>query len=231
MGAKAKEAGTQFLNNVVSFVQKLPSKVWGFLTKAISKAGQFASQMGAKAKEAGQRFLNDITKKLSEIPERVVSIGGDIVRGIWDGITGSWDWIVGKISEFCSGIVGGFKAALGIASPSKVMRKEIGRFLPEGLALGIADKTKTAVNAMKDMGAKMKGALGLDDLQANISTKISGIRKKISGSVAGLNAEAARNQTVVFNQYNTSPKSLSRLDLYRQTKNQLFSAKERLRYV
>ena len=219
------------MNNVVSFVQKLPSKVWGFLTKAISKAGQFASQMGAKAKEAGQRFLNDITKKLSEIPERVVSIGGDIVRGIWDGITGSWDWIVGKISEFCGGIVGGFKAALGIASPSKVMRKEIGRFLPEGLALGIADKTKTAVNAMKDMGAKMKGALGLDDLQANISTKISGVRKKISGSVAGLNTEAARNQTVVFNQYNTSPKSLSRLDLYRQTKNQLFSAKERLRYV
>lgn len=111
------------------------------------------------------------------------------------------------------------------------MRKEIGHFLPEGLALGIADKTKTAVNAMKDMGAKMKGALGLDDLQANISTKISGVRKKISGSVAGLNTEAARNQTVVFNQYNTSPKSLSRLDLYRQTKNQLFSAKERLKYV
>ena len=231
MVQKAVEVGSQFLQNVVSFFTQLPSKVWGFLTKAISKAGQFASQMGAKAKEAGQRFLNDITKKLSEIPERVVSIGGDIVRGIWDGITGSWDWIVGKISEFCGGIVGGFKAALGIASPSKVMRKEIGRFLPEGLALGIADKTKTAVNAMKDMGAKMKGALGLDDLQANISTKISGVRKKISGSVAGLNTEAARNQTVVFNQYNTSPKSLSRLDLYRQTKNQLFSAKERLRYV
>lgn len=231
MVQKAVEVGSQFLQNVVSFFTQLPSKVWGFLTKAISKAGQFASQMGAKAKEAGQRFLNDITKKLSEIPERVVSIGGDIVRGIWDGITGSWDWIVGKISEFCGGIVGGFKAALGIASPSKVMRKEIGRFLPEGLALGIADKTKTAVNAMKDMGAKMKGALGLDDLQANISTKISGVRKKISGSVAGLNTEAARNQTVVFNQYNTSPKSLSRLDLYRQTKNQLFSAKERLKYV
>ena len=231
MVQKAKEAGSQFLNNVVSFIQQLPSKVWRFLTDAISKAGQFVSQMGSKAREAGQRFLNNIIQKLSEIPSRVVSIGEDIVRGIWSGIQSMVDWIGKQISGFVSGILGGFKAALGIASPSKVMRKEIGRFIPEGLALGIADKTKTAVNAMKDMGAKMKGALGLDDLQANISTKVSGVRKKISGSIAGLNTEAARNQTVVFNQYNTSPKSLSRLDLYRQTKNQLFSAKERLRYV
>lgn len=228
---KAKEAGTQFLNKVVSFVQQLPSKVWKFLTDAISKAGQFASQMGSKAREAGTQFLNNIVKTLSSIPSKVVSIGKDLVEGLWNGISDMTEWIIGKIKGFGDSILGGIKSFFGIASPSKVMRKEIGRFLPEGLALGIADKTKTAVNAMKDMGAKMKGALGLDDLQANISTKISGVRKKISGSVAGLNIEAARNQTVVFNQYNTSPKSLSRLDLYRQTKNQLFSAKERLKYV
>lgn len=40
----------------------------------------------------------------------------------WNGITGSWSWIIGKISEFCGGLVNGFKSALGIASPSKVMR-------------------------------------------------------------------------------------------------------------
>lgn len=231
MGTKAKEAGTQFLNNVVSFVQKLPSKVWRFLTDAISKAGQFVSQMGSKAKEAGTQFLDNIVSTLSSIPSKVVSIGEDIVRGLWNGINDMVGWIVEKIQGFGASVLGGIKSFFGIASPSKVLRKEIGRFLPEGLALGIADKTKTAVNAMKDMGTKMKSALGLDDLQANISTKVSGVRKKISGSVAGLNTEAARNQTVVFNQYNTSPKSLSRLDLYRQTKNQLFSAKERLKYV
>lgn len=151
MGAKAKEAGTQFLNNVVSFVQKLPSKVWGFLTDAISKAGQFVSQMGTKAKEAGQRFFDNITQKLSEIPERVVSIGGDIVRGIWNGITESWDWIVGKISEFCGGILGGFKSALGIASPSKVMRDQIGKWIPAGVAEGIVENEDEPVQAFENM--------------------------------------------------------------------------------
>ena len=30
---------------------------------------------------------------------------------------------------------------------------------------------------MQDMGAKMQGALGIDDLQANIATNGSGVRK------------------------------------------------------
>ena len=164
--AKAKEAGTQFLNNVVSFVQQLPSKVWGFLTDAISKAGQFVSQMGTKATEAGQRFFNNITQKLSEIPGRVVSIGGDIVRGIWNGITGSWDWIVGKISEFCGGLVSGFMSALGINSPSKVF-EDASEWIPEGIVKGVKNKTKNVVNAIKTMSKEMTGAFSVEVPKGN----------------------------------------------------------------
>lgn len=148
---KAKEAGTQFLNNVVSFVQQLPSKVWRFLTDAISKAGQFASQMGSKAREAGTQFLNNIVKTLSSIPSRVVSIGEDIVRGIWSGIQSMVGWIGKRISGFVSGILGGFKSALGIASPSKVMRDQIGKWIPAGVAEGIVENEDEPVQAFENM--------------------------------------------------------------------------------
>lgn len=46
-----------------------------------------------------------------------------------------------------------------------------------------------------------------------------------SGSDAWSGASGARQQIVNFNQYNTSPKPLSRLDVYRDTKSILFSAK------
>ena len=152
---KAKEAGTQFLNNVVSFVQQLPSKAWGFLTDAVSKAGQFASQMGSKAREAGAQFLDNIVSTLSSIPSKVVSIGEDIVRGIWNGIQNMVGWIGEQISGFVGGILGGFKAALGIASPSKVMRDQIGKWIPAGVAEGIAENEDEPVQAFDDMQRKL----------------------------------------------------------------------------
>lgn len=148
---KAKEAGTQFLDNVVSFIQQLPSKVWGFLTDAISKAGQFVSKMGSKAREAGTQFLDNIVSKLSSIPSKVVSIGEDIVRGIWSGIQNMVDWIGKQISGFVSGILGGFKSALGIASPSKVMRDQIGKWIPAGVAEGIVENEDEPVQAFENM--------------------------------------------------------------------------------
>ena len=41
------------------------------------------------------------------------------------------------------------------------------------------------------------------------------------GVIAGASAAAGNNGGVTFNQYNTSPKALSRLEIYRQTQNQL----------
>ena len=44
-------------------------------------------------------------------------------------------------------------------------------------------------------------------------------------------AAAGKTQSVVFNQYNTSPKALDRLTIYRDTNGLLFNAKVRLSNV
>ena len=107
--------------------------------------------MGSKAKEAGTQFLYNIVSTLSSIPSKVVSIGEDIVRGIWSGIQNMVDWIGKQISGFVSGILGGFKSALGIASPSKVMRDQIGKWIPAGVAEGIVENEDEPVQAFENM--------------------------------------------------------------------------------
>ncbi len=65
---------------------------------------------------------------------------------------------------------------------------------------------------------------------------VVGVKNALNRNVNSMNGIASagtsvETQNVTFNQYNTSPKALSRLDIYRQTNNLLFSAKVGLQNV
>ena len=154
--AKAKEAGTKFVNNLINFIKELPGKISNWISNTISKAEQFAKDFPAKAKTAGINFVNNLINTLKSLPSKVVSIGKDIVKGIWNGITGSYKWITGKIKEWCGSFVNGFKKALGIHSPSRVMRDEVGKPLVDGVAVGIKENSGEVSEEFQKM---------LDDLQ------------------------------------------------------------------
>lgn len=96
-------------------------------------------------------IASTILGELGKLPGRVFAIGEDLIRGIWDGIKSMGNWIKDKISEFADGIVGGFKDFFGIASPSKVMRKEIGRWLPPGIVDGAEDAMPKAERSLRGM--------------------------------------------------------------------------------
>lgn len=159
-----------------------------------------------------------ILEELGKIPEKVLGIGGDIVRGLWNGINDMVGWIGDKISGFGDSVLSGLKDFFGIASPSKVFRDEIGKFLPQGLAVGVEAKTKDAVKAIKKMGEKVmiparSIASGLND-----SLQINGAPRSTAAAAA---TAAAAGTTYNFYQTNNSPRALDRLELYRQTKNLL----------
>lgn len=134
--AEAKQAGSNFISNVQTFIQQLPSKMSTWLTNTINKVTTFASNMKEKAKEAANNFKDKLIEIIETLPDRVYSIGEDIVKGIWNGITSLKDWFVNKVSSFVDGFVSGVQDALGIASPSKVFA-EIGNYTIEGFAEGL----------------------------------------------------------------------------------------------
>lgn len=211
MKTKAKETAKSFLDNVISTIKSLPSKVWTWLQNTISKAADFARQLPEKGKQAAQDLFDNIVNKIKEIPGEMLSIGSDIVEGLWNGINDMTQWVKDKISGFSQGVLDGIKDFFGVHSPSVVMEKQVGQFLPMGLAEGIKDKTKTAVNAMKTMGQKMMAPA------QNIKDSLAG-----AGAVAGTGTSSIVQN---FTQNNYSPKSLSRLEIYRQSKNLLKGAR------
>lgn len=237
MASKALEAGSKFLTNVVNGIKSLPSRVWSFLSNVISRAGSFVSSFGRKAIEAAKNFATSLINGIKSLPSKVASIGKDIVRGIWNGITGMGGWIKDKIGGFAGGLVKGFKDAVGIHSPSKVFAA-LSKFIPAGIGVGIEDNAKAALNPVKKLSKKMieqaevlKNAIMPEDVKASLSASVSGLKSKVSRAAHNVAGTVQQTKEIIFNQYNNSPKALSRLDLYRQTKSQLFAAKRRLANV
>ena len=162
MANKAREMGTNFINNVVSFMQQLPGKIKSFLDSAISNLTTWVTQMGTKGKEAIQSLINNVTSAASGIADKVKSIGSDIVSGVWNGIVAAKDTLVKNVKGFFSGIVDGVKDTLGIGSPSKVFRDEVGKWLPPGVVQGFEAAMPSAMKAIqKDLNK------GIDNIDTN----------------------------------------------------------------
>lgn len=162
MGNKAREAGTTFINNVVSFMTQLPGKIKQYLDSAINNLKTWVTQMGNKGKEAIDSLINNVMSAASGIASKVASIGSDIVSGVWNGIKNAASWFTSQVKSFFSGIVDGVKDALGIGSPSKVFRDEIGKWLPPGVANGFKAALPSAMKTMeKDLNK------GIDSLEAD----------------------------------------------------------------
>lgn len=137
MKAKAKETGTQFINSIVGWFQQLPTKIKTWFDKTMLRVENFKTDMINKAKETGREFGKWLENTLKELPNKMKEIGKNIVQGVWKGITNAKDWFMGNVKSFFGGIVDGAKSALGIHSPSREMRDEVGKWIPAGVEVGI----------------------------------------------------------------------------------------------
>lgn len=187
MGNKAREAGTTFINNVVSFMTQLPGKIKQYLDSAINNLKTWVTQMGNKGKEAINSLINNVMSAASGIASKVASIGSDIVSGVWNGIKNAASWFTSQVKSFFSGIVDGVKDALGIGSPSKVFRDEVGRWLPPGVAQGFEAALPAAMKTMQKDLDKGIGGLKTDDVSVGANVTVSSFAdklKSIYGDVA-----------------------------------------------
>lgn len=184
---KAREAATNFLNNVVNTITQLPGKIKLYLDSAITNLTTWVTQMGQKGKEAVNSLINNVTSAASGIASKVASIGSDIVSGVWSGIQNAASWFTSQVKSFFSGIVDGVKDALGIGSPSKVFRDEVGRWLPPGVAQGFEAALPAAMKTMQKDLDKGIGSLETDDVSVGANVTVSSFAdklKSIYGDVA-----------------------------------------------
>ena len=171
------------------------------LQKGIELIGQLAAGIIQAIPDLMQKIpevYNNIKQKFSEFDW--LSIGGDIIKGIAKGISNAAGEIASAAKEAAQRALDAAKNALGISSPSKVMEKEVGRYISEGIAVGIekyAYKIDDAVEDVTDLGL---GDFASGRLTATPYTRTS---------------EAGFTQNITVN----SPTALMPSEVARQTRN------------
>lgn len=163
MWERAKAIATQFVSNCINYISQLPGKIWTWLCNTVNKVVNWGSNLWNAGKNAAKRLVDAVVNTVKSIPGQMVSIGRNIVEGVWKGITGAAGWFKSKVNSFFGGIVDGAKAALGIHSPARKMIP-VGQYTVEGTEVGMSkqfpkmqDKFKDKVHGLvSEMKAKVQ---------------------------------------------------------------------------
>lgn len=153
------------------------------------------------------QIISSMVNGFGKLLGAFTNIGGNIVSGIWQGISGMRDWITNKVFGFFGGIVDSVKGLLGIHSPSTVFAR-IGGYMAQGLGIGFG-------KAMNDISADMQSAIPTS-FNLNPSLALNGS----SGSTPGNSPVGGGFTLHIENFVNNTEKDIQRLayefEFYRQ---------------
>lgn len=163
-------------------------KSWG--SSLISNLGPWFQKVLLKL----QTFATDIYNKIKGLPDKFLSIGKDIVTGMWNGIQNKTQWLKDKVASLGTTVTNAVKKALGIKSPSRVFMG-LGAFTAEGFGIGFEDTMQDVESDMKD---SINGLTG--SMSANISANGSGASmlngSTYNGGAININVYGAEGQNV-----------------------------------
>lgn len=129
-------------------VGSIVSSAWGGIVGTVSnmvgRVGSVVSGIGGTVRSA-----------MSGAGRWLVDAGRNIIQGLINGITGMVGSLYSSITNALSGLVDKAKNALGIHSPSRVFRDEIGVMVGRGMALGIDDSAHVVSRSMDSLVSTM----------------------------------------------------------------------------
>ncbi|TYC48819.1 hypothetical protein ESZ50_08040 [Weissella muntiaci] len=133
-----------FLGNMGSMGSNLITSLIGGISGLI---GNVASTVGKGVSNA----VNSVKDFFGDMKEAAGYMVSGLVKGIEDKISD----VVNAAKDMGKKAVEGVKSFLNIHSPSRVMRDEVGQYIPLGVAAGIDRYSDKAVDSMKAMSRKL----------------------------------------------------------------------------
>ena len=156
-------------------------------------------------------FTKQIKKQLKVLKKDLKDVGKQAVDGFIKGFNSKNSKVNESVENWAENIVKTVKKQLKIKSPSRVFRYEVAGNIIDGFIKGIATRTRSAVKTMKEFSNKMT-----DSANISIGSAKRGMLLSSGGAVTNNNSP-----TYNFYQTNNSPKALSRLEIYRDTRNMI----------
>ena len=190
---KATSTASRFVSRVVDTISRLPGKIWEWLSETIDKVSDWASDMMSMGAQAASTLVNAVINGVSGLLGEMVSVGSNIVSGVWNGICNAAGWFRDSVYNFFSNIVSNAKSALGIHSPSRVFADEVGQWIPPGITEGIESKMpdlyKKMDTEMASLGRRMQSVVRVETgkitLDKNINTTYKLEKEKAGTFKAG----------------------------------------------
>lgn len=121
--------------------QALGNNVIKFIVNGVKSIG---NTVGTALREIAQKGLEAV-KKIDW-----KGLGTNMIKGIINGVKSMASNLVGALKDVVTKGLNAAKSALGIKSPSRVMRDQVGKNISLGIAEGIEQNTKAIESAMID---------------------------------------------------------------------------------
>lgn len=162
---------------IINALPRLIERIPEIIIKIVGKLIELAPKLVVAAIEIlvslGKGLVENIGRLLgyvAEIPGKIIGklkdglssikdVGKNIIEGIFNGIKQGWENLKDGIKNIGGNIINGFKSVLGIHSPSKVMKEQIGVNLGLGIVEGIEDTQKELNAAMSQLSAGIEASV------------------------------------------------------------------------
>lgn len=195
-------AGEAIASMVSGLIQNLPQIIRSGFELVISLIQGIGNALPDIITAAGEvcSMLWDEIKNVDWL-----QLGKDIILGLIDGIGAMAGALWEAATNIARSALDAIKSFFGIASPSRVMRDEVGRWIPLGIAEGITDNMGSLKYAMSDVRDMVTGQMA--GVQARLSTALC---IDPAMAVPAVSESSRGNQYIYFEQPMQAPDEIAR---------------------
>ncbi|WP_370420329.1 hypothetical protein AB8O64_19730 [Streptomyces sp. QH1-20] len=136
----------------VAALSTLGSRLWNSAVSGFRRFRDGQVETALAAVDWMRSLPGRLSGAVGDLGSLLVDKGRDVVRGLWRGIQGMGSWLRSTLSSWARDLIPGpIARALGIASPSRVMARDVGRWIPAGLVRGIESGQGAVDRTMRDL--------------------------------------------------------------------------------
>ena len=143
-GVEKPESANEFLNLGKTIILKFNAGIYGMIEKAKNMITDFASKI---LSSVCSFFGVETPGSVGELYDIAKQLIAGFIEGIYDKVNDA----IYAVGEFCQDVVDKCKNVFRVASPSRVFM-EIGRYLDEGLVVGVNKYSNRVDDAVEGMG-------------------------------------------------------------------------------
>lgn len=188
---------TGFVDMIPEIISTAGTLIVGLITGLTDHAPEVVDTAGKLIKNLASGFIQFMPQIIQAMGQLIAAIldalsdvdwlqvGKDIIRGLINGIGAMGSALADAARNVARSALDAIKSFFGIASPSKVMRDQVGKQLDAGLAVGLEDNADEAADSARNVSRRVLG-----EFSADVNYNMPDVREAAKALTADMTASA-----------------------------------------